>query len=363
MGMEGSQIYGYQSIPSTKHFLILGLDSAACSSCLTSISVFTGCKKDSVVSSSLQVLDLLSVAEVAFKQRLAIGFTTLVSVLRYVAEVPFHPSKCQSLKLLSESVSNCPGIISSSNIEDISLIMTGMLKKHVDGDANMLPETFVLVCSVFVTLIKSPSSHGTLSITKSLEDISRFTITICLSYYGEYSSQMLHSLYLLKEAYEYSFETNPINPNSKSLRDCILDICETKLLPWVSMSINEIDEDIALGVLELFHSILIQPHFHPKHFVDFLVSSSWFSFSFGCLGLFPTEKMKWRVYFLLSSILDVILGNDSGQSIRDVALHLPSDPVDLLFLLGQKGSHNQEVFCCQSAVLLILYTSSLYDDR
>ncbi|KAK9062504.1 hypothetical protein SSX86_019691 [Deinandra increscens subsp. villosa] len=320
----------------------------------------SGCKKDSLVSSSLQVLDMLSVAEVAFKQRLAIGFTTLVPVLRYVAEVPFHPVQCQSLKLVSECVSNCPGIISSFNIEEISLVITGMLKKHVDGDANMLPETFTLVCSVLVALMKSPSSQ---SLAKSLEDASRYTITICLSYYAGHSSQMLNSLYLLKEAYEYSFETNTIHSNYKELRDCILDICETKLLPWVSMSINEIDEDIALGVLELFHSILIQTDFHPKKFVDVLVSSSWFSFSFGCLGLFPTEKMKWRVYFLLSSILDVILGNDSGQPVRDVALHLPSDPIDLLFLLGQKGSHNQEVFCCQSAVLLILYTSSLYDDR
>ncbi|KAD7478104.1 hypothetical protein E3N88_01240 [Mikania micrantha] len=323
----------------------------------------SGCKKDSIVCSSLQVLDLLSVAEVAFKQRLAIGFTTLVPVLRYVAEVPFHPAQCLSLKLLSECVLNCPGIISSFNIEEISLIMTGMLKKHVDGDANMLPETLTLVCSVLVALMKSPSSLGILSVAKSLEDISRYTITICLSYYGEFSSQMLHSLYLLKEAYEYSFESNPINSDYKGLCNCILDICETKLLPWISMNINEINEDITLGVLELFHSILIQSDYQPKEFVDVLVSSSWFSFSFGCLGLFPTEKMKWRVYFLLSSILDVIIGNESGQYIRDAALHLPSDPIDLMFLLGQKGSHNHEVFCCQSAVLLILYTSSLYDDR
>ena len=61
--------------------------------------------------------------------------------------------------------------------------------------------------------------------------------------------------------------------------------------------------------------------------------------------------------------MDVLFGNDIGQPIRDAALHLPSDPVDLLFLLGQKSSHNLELSSCQSAVLLILYTSSLYDDR
>ncbi|XP_071736379.1 protein PUTATIVE RECOMBINATION INITIATION DEFECT 1-like [Rutidosis leptorrhynchoides] len=322
-----------------------------------------GCKKDSVVISSLQVLDLLSVAEVAFKQRLAIGFTTLIPVLRYVAEVPYHPAQCQSLNLVSECLSNCPGIISSSSIEEISLVMKTMLKKHVDGEANMLPETFTLVCTVLVALMKSPSSYQTSCIAKSLQDSSRYTVEICLNYYGEHSGQMLHSHYLLKEAYEYSFEGSSTDSNYTGLRDCILNICETKLLPSVTMNVNEVDEDIILGVLELFHSILIQSGFQPKEFVNVMVSSSWFSFSFGCLGIFPTEKMKWRVYFLLSSILDVLFGDESGQFIRDVALDLPCDPMDLLFLLGQKGSHNQEVFCCQSAVLLILYTSSLYDDR
>ncbi|XP_071736221.1 protein PUTATIVE RECOMBINATION INITIATION DEFECT 1-like [Rutidosis leptorrhynchoides] len=323
-----------------------------------------GCKKVSVVISSLQVLDLLSVAEVAFKQRLAIGFTTLIPILRYVAEVPYHPAQSQSLNLVSECLSNCPGIIASSSIEEISLVMKTMLKKHVDGEANMLPETFTLVCTVLVALMKSPSSYKTSSNAKSLQDSSRYTIEICLNYYGEHSGQMLHSLYLLKEAYEYSFQGSSTDSNYTGLRDCILDICETRLLPSVTMSINEIDEDIALGILELFHSILlIQSDFRPKEFVTVMVSSSWFSFSFGCLGIFPTEKMKWRVYFLLSSILDVLFGDEFGQSVRDVALDLPCDPMDSLFLLGQKGSHNQEVFCCQSAVLLILYTSSLYDDR
>lgn len=66
---------------------------------------------------------------------------------------------------------------------------------------------------------------------------------------------------------------------------------------------------------------------------------------------------------MFSSIVDVLLGSDYGQPIRDAAPHLPSDPTDLLFLLGQKTSHNVELVCCQSAVLLILYISALYNDR
>ncbi|KAL4578394.1 hypothetical protein LXL04_014517 [Taraxacum kok-saghyz] len=320
-----------------------------------------GCKKDSLVTLSLQVLDLMSMAEESFKQRLAIGFTTLVPVLRYISEIPFHAAQSQTLKLISQSVSNSPGIISTSNIEEIMIVTSGMLKRHINGDANMLPETFTLVCSLIVSLINSPSCHQTLDIATSLQDISRSTISISLSFYGEQdSTQILHSLHLIKEAYDYSLQVDPTNP---SLTHCILDICETKLLPWVTMRVNEVHEDVCLGVLEVFDSILTHTEFKPKGFVDVLVSSSWFSFVFGCLGLFPTEKMKLRVYFLLGSLLNVVLGNESGECIKDVALILPCDPIDLLFLLGQKGSHNQEVSSCQSAVLLILYTSSLYDDR
>ena len=41
---------------------------------------------------------------------------------------------------------------------------------------------------------------------------------------------------------------------------------------------------------------------------------------------------------MLSSLADVLLGNDSGQPIRYAALYPPPDPVDMLFLLGQKSS-------------------------
>ncbi|KAI5350290.1 PREDICTED: PRD1 [Prunus dulcis] len=56
-----------------------------------------------------------------------------------------------------------------------------------------------------------------------------------------------------------------------------------------------------------------------------------------------------EVYLMLSSLVDVLMGNDSGQPIRDATLCLPSDPIDLLFLLGLKNSRNLELSSCHFA--------------
>lgn len=66
---------------------------------------------------------------------------------------------------------------------------------------------------------------------------------------------------------------------------------------------------------------------------------------------------------MVSSIVDILLGSDTGQYIRDAACYIPSDPADMLFLLGQKSADNLELSSCQSAVLIILHVCSLYNDR
>ncbi|KAG8369575.1 hypothetical protein BUALT_Bualt14G0027600 [Buddleja alternifolia] len=321
--------------------------------------------KDPIVNSSIPVLDLLSTVEQAFQQRLAIAFSTLLPILRYVAEIPFQPVQCQLLKLISNCVSSCPGVVSTSHVEEISSILAGMFKKHIDGEIGMLPETFTLSCSIFVALMKCSSSCGNSSLAESVKDASSSAISAFLGNNHTDTNQILHSLYLLKEAYAYDHEDNFPCSSNVGLGVCIIDMFKLHILPWFMTVINEMEEEaVALGVIETFHSILLQESsVDTKSFVDSLVLSSWFSALFGCLGLFPTEKMKWRVYLIFSSIVDVLLGSDSGQPIRDAALHLPSDPIDLLFLLGQKSSCNLELFSCQSAVLLILYISSLYNDR
>ena len=322
--------------------------------------------KDPVVNSCLRVLDLLSIAEHAFGQRLAIGFTTLLPVLQYVVEVPFHPVQTPTLKLIRNCILNYPGMVSITQIEEIGLILTRMLRRHINGDVDMLPETLIIACSILVDLMKSPSSHEALTLRTIVQESVRHAILASLCLYEKHPNQILHSLYLLKEAYAFSHEGNSTkNEANLELGNCIIDVCRTHLLPWFATAINEMEyEEIVLGVLEAFHSVLLQDSYaQAKEFVMILVSSSWFSLSFGCLGLFPSEKMKWRVYLMFSSIVDVLLGNESGQPIRDAALYLPSDPSDLLFLLGQKSTQNLELLSCQSAVLLILYTSSLYDER
>ena len=306
----------------------------------------------------------MSTAEQAFKQRLLVGFATLIPVVHYVAEVPLHPVQSQTLKLIWNYVSDCLEMLSTSQIEELVLALTGMLKKHTEGRMGMLPETFILVCSVFVALMKFSSSHGTPNLARPVQEASKHAVLACLDISEKHPGQLLHSLYLLKEAYLYGHEESFAESCNMEIRNSVVDICTTHLLPWVVTSINEMEEEIVLGVLETFHSLLLQDSYiQAMELAKTLVSTSWFSFSFGCLGLYPTEKMKRRVFLMLSSLVDVLLGNDSGQPIRDAALYLPSDPVDMLFLLGQKSSHNLELSSCQSAILVILYTSSLHDER
>ncbi|MCD7447692.1 hypothetical protein HAX54_032885 [Datura stramonium] len=299
----------------------------------------SGCK-DPTIKSCILLLNILATAEQAFRQRLAIGFMALISVLHHVAEIPFHPVQTETLKLIWNSVENCPGVVSKSQVEEISLALTGMLKKNLDGEIGMLPETLAL-------------------------DASRNCILTCLINYGKYQGQLLNSLYLLKEAYSYSCGMNPSSSINTELRRSIIDVCKTHILPWFMKSLHEIeDEDIPAAILENFYSILLQDSdTETKIFANVLFTSSWFSFAYGCLGFFPSEKMKRQVYLIFSVMTDIILGVDSARCISDAAPHLPSDPIDLLFLLGHKSSQNVELSSRQLAVLLLLYISSLYDDR
>ncbi|XP_059290896.1 protein PUTATIVE RECOMBINATION INITIATION DEFECT 1 [Lycium ferocissimum] len=324
----------------------------------------SGCK-DPTIKSCIQLLDLLATAEQAFRQRLAIGFMALIPVLHHVAEIPFHPVQTETLRLISNSVENCPGVVSKSQVEDISLCLTGMLKKNLDGEIGMLPETFTLVCSIFVALMKCSSSSGISSFFQSIQDASRNCILTCLINYDKYPGQFLNSLYLLKEAYAYSCGMDTTSSINTELRRSIIDVCRTHILPWFMRSLHEMeDEDIPAAILENFYSILLQgSDIETKIFANVLLTSSWFSFAFGCLGFFPSEKMKRKVYLIFSVMTDIILGDDSGQFISDAAPHLPSDPLDLLFLLGHKSSQNVELTSRQLAVLLLLYISSLFDDR
>ena len=308
----------------------------------------------------LQVLDLLSTAEEAFKLRLVVGFSTLIPVLHYVAEIPFHPAQYQTLKLIYECISECPGTVSTSQLEELVLVLIRMLKKHSNAEMGMIPETFIMACSVFVALVRSPSCNGALDLSKSIEEAMKHATLACLYISERDINQILQCLYLLKEAYAYSHDGNS---SKLELRSCILDICRTHLLPWLLSGINEMEEEIVLAVLETFHSILLHSSNNAMEFAESLISSSWFSFSFGCLGLFTGDRMKYRVYLLLGSLINSLQGSDSGQPIRDAALHLPSDPVDLLFLLGQRSTNSLNLPSCQSAILLIMYTSSLYDER
>ncbi|XP_048133030.1 protein PUTATIVE RECOMBINATION INITIATION DEFECT 1-like [Rhodamnia argentea] len=297
--------------------------------------------KDPVISSCLGVLDLLSNAGQAFTQRLAVGFASLIPVFAYVAEVPFHPGQLQLLKLVFSCISDCPGVASTSQSEQLAVILARMLRRYDYGETGMLSESFML----------------------SLKD----AILACLSATREHTYLLLHSLLLLKEAFAYGYGGYPVsNSYNNGLENCVIDICRRSLLPWLWTSIKGEgeDEETVLGVLDIFHAILLHSYDNQtSEFIEDLISSSWFTFSFSCLALYPTERMKSRIYLMMSSLMEVLLGNDCGQNIRDTVSYLPSDPNDLLFLLGQQSSHNVQLSFCQSVVLQILYCSSLSDER
>ncbi|KMT14805.1 hypothetical protein BVRB_3g065300 isoform B [Beta vulgaris subsp. vulgaris] len=319
--------------------------------------------KDQIVSSCVQVLNLLSTAEDTFTQRLSLGFSTLVSVLPGVVEVPFHPIQPQMLKLVLDGISTSPGVVSVKLVEAISSSLALMLKRYTTGEMGMLPETFSTICSILVALVKSPSASGASILMATVSEASRHAILASLSIIDLSSCQLLHSLSLLKEAYSFSQKISSTRSNSPEmqLKNSVIEICQNHILPWFTTEINGLEEESVLGILETLHIILSQAHdTQALQLTHALLSNSWFSLSFRCLGLYPSEIMRLRVYLMLSTIVDNLLGDDSGGPIQTVSSTLPTDPVDLLFLLGQKN--NFELSSCQTAILQILYISSLYDE-
>ncbi|CAE6197462.1 unnamed protein product [Arabidopsis arenosa] len=321
--------------------------------------------KDQVINSCLRVLDLFSLAEQSFRKRLVIGFPSVIQVLHYVGEVPCHPFQIQTLKLISSCISDFPGIASSTQVQEIALVLKRMLERYYSQEMGLFPDAFAIICSVFVSLMKTPSFAETADVLTSLQESLRHAILASLSPPEKDSTQILHAVYLLNEVYAYCTAPTSINKTSCiELRHCVIDVCASHLLPWFLADVNEVNEEATLGIMETFHSILLQnSDIQAKEFAEMLVSADWFSFSFGCLGNFCTANMKQRIYLMLSSLVDVLLEQKTGSHIRDALHCLPSDPQDLLFLLGQDSSNNQELASCQSAALLIFHTSWMYNDR
>ncbi|KAG2331535.1 hypothetical protein Bca52824_002715 [Brassica carinata] len=321
--------------------------------------------KDQVINSCLRVLDLFSLAEHSFRKKLVIGFPSVIQVLHYVGEVPCHPFQIQTLKLVSSCISDFPGIASRSLVQEIALVLKRMLERYYSQEMGLFPDAFAIICSIFVSLMKTPSFAETPDVFKSLQESLRHAVLVCLSIPENDSTQISHAVYLINEVYAYC--TSPTSINNTGcieLRHCVIDVCVSHLLPWFLSDVSEVHEEATLGIMETFHSILLQnSDVKAKEFAEVLVSADWFSFAFGCLGNFSSDKMKQRVYLMLSSLVDVLHRQKLGSHIRDALPCLPSDPQDLLFLLWQDSSNNQELASCQFAALVIFHTGWIHNDR
>ncbi|XP_022684409.1 protein PRD1 isoform X2 [Setaria italica] len=323
-------------------------------------------KNDVLVISSIQVLLLLARSEEKFKEKLAIGFSTLLPVLHYVAEIPFHPVQSHVLELVWICMVNCSGILSLPQEEQIVCTLTAILRRNGNGELGMSSETFILVCSILIEILKSPHAHDIEKLPPFIEEASKYAISSTLSH--EYDSMILipHSLLLLKEALLFCLEGSKYNISSKKdLEDSIIETCGTILLHWLENAVVDGNDDESLaGILQIFQIILSRAtDKKPLKFAELLASSSWFGLSFGFMGLFPTDHVKSVVYLVTSSIVDRVLGCNYGEAIRDAHIYLPSDPTELMYLLGQCSTEDFNLASCQCAILSILYACSFYNER
>nr|XP_015633381.1 protein PRD1 isoform X3 [Oryza sativa Japonica Group] len=341
------------------------LQSSNASQFLTKLLYVSG-NNDPLVISSIKVLSILANSEERFKEKLAIAVSTLLPVLHYVSEIPFHPVQSQVLRLVCISIINCSGILSLSQEEQIACTLSAILRRHGNGELGMSSETFALVCSMLVEILKLPSADDIQKLPSFIVEASKHAISLTFSH--EYDCLFLipHSLLLLKEALIFCLEGNKDQIlRKKSLEDSIIETCETYLLPWLESAIVDgNDEETLSGILQIFQIILSRASDNKSFkFAEMLASSSWFSLSFGFMGLFPTDHVKSAVYLVISSIVDKVLGISYGETIRDACIYLPPDPAELLYLLGQCSSEDFNLASCQCAILVILYVCSFYNER
>lgn len=230
----------------------------------------------------------------------------------------------------------------------------------------MSSETFVLVCSILIEILKSPSAHDIQKLPSFIDEASKYAISSTLSHVYDHMFLVPHSLLLLKEALIFCLEGSKDQiPGKKDLEDSIIETCGTYLLHWLeSAVVDGNDEETLAGILQIFQIILSRASDNkPLKFAEMLASSSWFSLSFGFMGLFPTDHVKSVVYLVTSSIVDKVLGCNYGETIRDAYIYLPSDPAELMYLLGQCSSEDFNLASCQCASLVILYACSFYNER
>lgn len=321
---------------------------------------------DLLVISSIRVLLLFARSEENFKEKLAIGFSTLLPVLHYVAEIPFHPVQSHVLRLVWICMANCSGILSLPQEEQIACTLTAILRRNLNGELDMSSETFILVCSILIEILKSPHAHDIEKLPSFIEEASKYAISSTLSHGYDSTILSTHSLLLLKEALIFCLEGSKYNiARTKDLEDSIMGTCGTILLQWLeSAVVDGNDEETLAEILQIFQIILSRASDKkPLKFAELLASSSWFSLSFGFMGLFPTDHVKSLVCLVTSLIVDRLLGCNYGETIRDAHIYLPSDPTEMMYLLGQCSTEDFNLASCQCAILSILYACSFYNER
>lgn len=323
----------------------------------------------------MDVLNLLSAEQQIFPHRLKFGFDTVIGVL--AQSIDSHSTMLQTsvLHLLSRSLSYITETLSTPRAEHLMLLLTRILQnyaKAVDDhaltdDPNVLPPTFNGSCLALISLTQAPGCAGIPDVSQILQTAtaSATMTTSSAAKVNPDPSNLTYSACLLQEVYKFNQRQIVEADIADNTAEALVGLCELYLLPaFVDNVVMLDDERLALTFLQTFTLLLKTEALEcTRQFASKLISNRCFTLSFELMGRFPAKQFKEANYKFLSALVDKLAGCTIEAYIDESLEYLPSDPSDLLILLEQRSSDNQQLQSAHRASIAILSTSYTCNDR
>lgn len=354
--------------------------SLLCSFCLQIISFssnayysFAG-DLDLIAAMAMQALRVLSSAQNAFAQRFSNGLVAVIRVLEHSITSALGTLQEDTLVVLSRGMSDRPGIISAARAEYLMILFKklfcqyeNVLKEHAISDTagyGLSPEGLNAACEALIHLLQAPSCpkvHSFSSILQNCLSSALSCIKTDASYGVDYNG-VRFATRLLRESFLFFHRQSFDDISCKGGWEVLLELCSSHLVPVCTATIVILDEGTVLTVFSTFSLILHdEGAVGAASFAKKLASEFWFSLAFSTMCRFPLKLIKETVYEFVSIMLERL--TSCGDLIRNVVAHLPTDPEDLLVLLEQHSGEDSQIIATHQAIIALISTSRLHDDR